>query len=70
MELFCFAYAVSLVCRIFITNDTELRNRSALAVNCCIIIHCLEVSCKEDQITFNFTIYRRIQHCLRRSKSL
>ena len=27
-----------------------LRNRSALAVNCCIIIHCLEVSCKEDQI--------------------
>ena len=30
---------------------TYLRNRSALAVNCCIIIHCLEVSCKEDQIT-------------------
>ena len=29
----------------------ELRNRSALAVNCCVIIHCLEVSCKEDQIT-------------------
>ena len=29
-----------------------LRNRSALAVNCCIIIiHCLEVSCNEDQIT-------------------
>ena len=28
-----------------------LRNRSALAVNCCVIIHCLEVSCKEDQIT-------------------
>ena len=27
------------------------RNRSALAVNCCVIIHCLEVSCKEDQIT-------------------
>ena len=27
-----------------------LRNRSALAVNCCIIIHCLDVSCKEDQI--------------------
>ena len=23
----------------------------ALAVNCCVIIHCLEVSCKEDQIT-------------------
>ena len=28
-----------------------LRNRSALAVNCWVIIHCLEVSCKEDQIT-------------------
>ena len=28
-----------------------LRNRSALAVNCCVLIHCLEVSCKEDQIT-------------------
>ena len=25
------------------------KNRSALAVNCCLIIHCLEVSCKEDQ---------------------
>ena len=31
--------------------DCCLRNRSALAVNCCVIIHCLEVSCKEDQIT-------------------
>ena len=32
----------------------ELGNRSALALNCCVIIHCLEVtqvSCKEDQIT-------------------
>ena len=28
-----------------------LRNRSAPAVNCCVIIHCLEVSCKEDQIS-------------------
>ena len=28
-----------------------LRNRSAQAVNCWVIIHCLEVSCKEDQIT-------------------
>ena len=27
-----------------------LRNRSAPAVNYCLIIHCLEVSCKEDQI--------------------
>ena len=29
----------------------DLRNRSAPAVNCWVIIHCLEVSCKEDQIT-------------------
>ena len=28
-----------------------LRNKSAPAVNCWVIIHCLEVSCKEDQIT-------------------
>ena len=28
-----------------------LRNRSAPAVNCWVIIHCLEDSCKEDQIT-------------------
>ena len=28
-----------------------LWNRSAPAVNCWVIIHCLEVSCKEDQIT-------------------
>ena len=28
-----------------------LRNRSAPVVNCCLIIHCSEVSCKEDQIT-------------------
>ena len=34
-----------------VSPDIWLRNRSALAVNCCIIIHCLEVSCKEDQIT-------------------
>ena len=27
-----------------------LRNRSAPAVNCRVIIHCLEVSCKDDQI--------------------
>ena len=27
-----------------------LRNRSAPAVNCCVIIHCLEVS-RKDQIT-------------------
>ena len=29
----------------------QLRNRSAPAVNCWVIIHCSEVSCKEDQIT-------------------
>ena len=28
-----------------------LRNKPAPAVNCCLIIHCLEVRCKEDQIT-------------------
>ena len=28
-----------------------LTNRSAPVVNCWVIIHCLEVSCKEDQIT-------------------
>ena len=28
-----------------------LRNRSALAVNCWVLIHCLEVRCKGDQIT-------------------
>ena len=27
------------------------RNRSALIVNCWVIIHCLGVSCKEDQVT-------------------
>ena len=32
-------------------NIVDLRNRSALSVNCCVIIHCLEVICKEDQIT-------------------
>ena len=32
-------------------NNFHLRNRSALAVNCWVIIHCLEVSCKGDQIT-------------------
>ena len=34
-----------------ISNFRGLRNRSALAVNCCVIIHCLEVSCKEGQTT-------------------
>ena len=33
------------------SGSVYLRNRSALAVNCYVIIHCLEVSCKEDQIT-------------------
>ena len=31
--------------------DRDLRKRSAPGVNCWVIIHCLEVSCKEDQIT-------------------
>ena len=45
-----------------------LRNRSALAVNCCVIINCLEVSCKEDQIKIAArVIYLRTtgQHCSR-----
>ena len=29
----------------------KLRNRSALAVNCWVLIHCLEVGCKRDIIT-------------------
>ena len=37
---------------IILKRQKQLRNSSALAVNCCIIIHCLEVRCcKEDQIT-------------------
>ena len=36
---------------LFYSRDvTYLRNRSAPAVNCWVIIHCLEISCKEDQI--------------------
>ena len=39
---------------------SPLRNRLALAVNCCVIIHCLEVSCKEDQIaSAQLVIYLR-----------
>ena len=30
-------------------HECYLRNRSALAVNCWVIIHCLEVICKVDQ---------------------
>ena len=33
------------------TTICYLRKRYALAVNCWVIIHCLEVSCKVDQIT-------------------
>ena len=36
---------------IMVCFSNWLINGSALAVNCCIIVHCLEVSCKEDQIT-------------------
>ena len=35
---------------VVLQKGAYLRNRSDLAVNCCVIIHCLEVSCKEDQI--------------------
>ena len=38
------------VCHISPSGISYLRNRSALAVNCQVIIHCLEVSYKEDQI--------------------
>ena len=39
------------LCLLFYFNEFYLRNRSAPAVNCFLIIHGLEVSCKEDQIT-------------------
>ena len=35
---------------LFTLQKVYLRNRSAPAVNCCLIIHCLDVSCIEDQI--------------------
>ena len=48
----CFIiYKVMKYRKILMKYNAYLRNRSALAVNCCVIIHCLEVSCKEDQIT-------------------
>ena len=41
-----------LIClKVHVSTTTYLRNRSALAVDCCVVIHCLEVICKEDQIT-------------------
>ena len=36
---------------IYSVHKPYLRDRSAPEVNCWVIIHCLEVSCKEDQIT-------------------
>ena len=36
---------------IYTFMNLYLGNRSALASNFCVIIHCLEVSCKEDPIT-------------------
>ena len=60
--LFHKAYFVSLafsfakICFFFLktwgseSHDFCLRSRSALAVNCQVIINCLEVSLKEDQI--------------------
>ena len=44
-----FQYIWKVILKIF--DEVRLRNRSAPAVNCWVIIHCLEVSCKEDQIT-------------------
>ena len=35
----------------FLFCSVYLKNRSAIAVNCCVIIHRLELSCKEDQLT-------------------
>ena len=35
----------------FFNPTLFLRNRSALAVNRCVIIHCLKVICKDNQIT-------------------
>ena len=37
--------------RMIVLEKQYLRNRSAPAVNCWVISHCLEVICKEDQIT-------------------
>ena len=41
----------SIVSSVFFFKEFYLRNRSAPAVNCFLIIHCLVVCCKEDQIT-------------------
>ena len=53
-------------------HSLYLRNRSALAVNCCVIIHCLEVSCIDYQITsaqlewfILITYNKRRKHILR-----
>ena len=46
-DVFSFFFVLNFYC----FTVAYLRNRSALAVNCWVIIHCLEVSCKEDQIT-------------------
>ena len=43
-------YIIQLLPYVEVDMECYLRNRSALAVNCCVKIHCLEVSCKEDQI--------------------
>ena len=40
-----------------------LRNRSALAVICWVINHCLEVSCKVDQITSADLLLCDLLHC-------
>ena len=48
----CISYIIFIPTRLYIAENIEyLRNRSSLAVSCCIIIHCFGVSIKADQIT-------------------
>ena len=46
---FIYTLTQTLVCIYFLLT-ADLRNRAASVVNCWVIIHCLEDSCKEDQI--------------------
>ena len=48
---FLTSVTVYVLTSLFFVHHIMFKNRSALAVDCCILIHCLEVSCKEDQIT-------------------
>ena len=51
LESYCLALRSCNLIHTNLHSNIYLRNRSAPAVNCWVIIHCLEVSCKEDQIT-------------------